>query len=206
MDAKRRERGRRRWRAFGSGYDIGADADHDAQATAGYGLGLQQDSGELFSSRQHIVGPFQRKLHIVQSRRPQRRSDAYFLQRRLERKPRGKTQRRRDRGQNVDHFEDAAGEIATWRYPRAMPPSTSRRLLRCHKPHRSTLAIARPRHRFGVGRADLIEGSEPVTRGYGSRTERKCHLKTLGMIFSENRGPPFGIMPKTAISPLPLPC
>src|SRR5713101_9223462 len=58
-----------------------------------------------------------------------------------------------------------------------MPPSTSRRLLRRHKPHRSTLAIARPRHGFRVGRADPIEGSEPVTRRYGPRPQRKCHLE-----------------------------
>ena len=51
----------------------------------------------LLPPGQHVVGPFQRKLHMFRSRRPQRRLDAYFLQRRLERKPGGKTQRRRDR-------------------------------------------------------------------------------------------------------------
>src|ERR1019366_2521715 len=96
------------------------------------------------------------------------RFDAYLLQCRLECKPRGETQRRRDRWRDVDHLEDAAGEIATRRNPGAMPPSAPRGLLRCNKPHRSALAAARARHGFRVGRTDALEGSEPVSSRYGS--------------------------------------
>ena len=69
---------------------------------------------------QNIVGPFQRKLHVFRSRRSQRRFDADLLQRRLERQPRGKAERRRHRGRYIDDFEDAAGKIATRRDPGAI--------------------------------------------------------------------------------------
>ena len=136
MDAERRQRRRRRRRALGRGDDVGADPDHDGEPIARHRFRLQQDAGELLPPRQHVIGPFQRKLHVVRSRRSQRCLNAYFLQRRLQRESGGKSERRRDRRRNVDHFENAAGEIATRRDPGAMPPSASRGLLRGHEPDR----------------------------------------------------------------------
>src|SRR4051794_7218624 len=59
-----------------------------------------------------------------------------------------------------------------------MPPSAPRGLLGCDEPDRSSLAIARARKGFRVGRADGIEIGEPVARRPRARTERKCHLSS----------------------------
>src|SRR5205807_2489922 len=82
---------------------------------------------------------------------------------RLQCEPGGKAQRCSDGGRYVDYLEDAAGEVTTRRDPWPMPSSASGGLLGSYKPHRSALAVAGARHRFGVGRADAVKGSEPVT-------------------------------------------
>ena len=48
LKAKRRERGRRRWRALRRGDDVGAHADHHGKTSAGLRLGLQQDAGQAW--------------------------------------------------------------------------------------------------------------------------------------------------------------
>src|SRR3954449_6862505 len=58
-----------------------------------------------------------------------------------------------------------------------MPPTSPCSLVRGHEPNGAALALAGARHCFRIGRPDLIEGGEPVTRRNGSPTERECHLR-----------------------------
>ena len=60
---------------------------------------------------------------------------------------------------------------------KAREASAPGRLLRGHEPHGAALAGAGTQHRLRIGRADLVEGQEPITCGRGARAERERHLE-----------------------------
>ena len=169
LNAERDKRRGRGWRPLGRGNDVGAHADHDGEAPARQGLGLQQDTGKLRLPRQDVVGPLQGKLDRSRTR--------HGAKRRRQRQPSGKTERRRHGRRNVNGFKNAAGQITPRRDPRPLPSPPAGGLFCRDKPHRPALASACPHHGFRIRRARLIEAFEPIAGGCGSWTERECHLR-----------------------------